>query len=418
MKADLVLLAMGFTGPRRRGARRSSASRATRAATCKATTDDYRTSVDKVFAAGDMRRGQSLVVWAIREGRQCARAVDEFLMGIVRAAALAGAHDVRPPRARRRVRVTRAASRRSSSCPTSRVATRDRRDRTDELARALEAGGVLVLPQPRLRAGSRRGALPRPALVGRPREEHQPRRRRDQGRAAARRRPRRARANGRRASPPTRARSSRRCCRATRRYLKRARTSYRPQPAIGPRGVVAQGRLAAARRCVPVAPESRRAHPARVLQRQPARARIACGASASPSRRWPRTSCRACRPHAPGEAAVLARAARDQGPAQRLRSPDARACTTPRRPTSTTSATAPQQRGALRARHHVDLLLRPGDARGDGRPVHARADDPPAARRALRARSCRRWRSSSASPAGRWRPRDARRRASRAIPAR
>jgi glutamate synthase (NADPH/NADH) small chain len=43
--------------------------------------DAYRTSVDKVFAAGDMRRGQSLVVWAIREGRQCARAVDEFLMG-------------------------------------------------------------------------------------------------------------------------------------------------------------------------------------------------------------------------------------------------------------------------------------------------------------------------------------------------
>jgi glutamate synthase (NADPH/NADH) small chain len=41
----------------------------------------YATSVDKVFAAGDMRRGQSLVVWAIREGRQCARAIDEFLMG-------------------------------------------------------------------------------------------------------------------------------------------------------------------------------------------------------------------------------------------------------------------------------------------------------------------------------------------------
>ena len=47
----------------------------------KANIDDYRTSVPKVFAAGDMRRGQSLVVWAIREGRQCARAVDEFLMG-------------------------------------------------------------------------------------------------------------------------------------------------------------------------------------------------------------------------------------------------------------------------------------------------------------------------------------------------
>jgi glutamate synthase (NADPH/NADH) small chain len=47
----------------------------------RANTDDYRTSVEKVFAAGDMRRGQSLVVWAIREGRQCARAVDAFLMG-------------------------------------------------------------------------------------------------------------------------------------------------------------------------------------------------------------------------------------------------------------------------------------------------------------------------------------------------
>ena len=50
----------------------------------KATTDftgGYATNVDKVFAAGDMRRGQSLVVWAIKEGRQAARAVDEFLMG-------------------------------------------------------------------------------------------------------------------------------------------------------------------------------------------------------------------------------------------------------------------------------------------------------------------------------------------------
>jgi glutamate synthase (NADPH/NADH) small chain len=47
----------------------------------KATVADYRTSVDKVFAAGDMRRGQSLVVWAIREGRQCARSIDEYLMG-------------------------------------------------------------------------------------------------------------------------------------------------------------------------------------------------------------------------------------------------------------------------------------------------------------------------------------------------
>jgi glutamate synthase (NADPH/NADH) small chain len=47
----------------------------------RASTIDYRTSASKLFAAGDMRRGQSLVVWAIREGRQCARAIDEFLMG-------------------------------------------------------------------------------------------------------------------------------------------------------------------------------------------------------------------------------------------------------------------------------------------------------------------------------------------------
>ena len=47
----------------------------------KANTDDYRTSVEKVFSAGDMRRGQSLVVWAIREGRQCAHAIDKFMMG-------------------------------------------------------------------------------------------------------------------------------------------------------------------------------------------------------------------------------------------------------------------------------------------------------------------------------------------------
>ncbi|MGB5641191.1 MAG: glutamate synthase, partial [Sedimenticolaceae bacterium] len=44
--------------------------------------DSYKTTIDGVFSAGDMRRGQSLVVWAIREGRQCARAVDEYLMGM------------------------------------------------------------------------------------------------------------------------------------------------------------------------------------------------------------------------------------------------------------------------------------------------------------------------------------------------
>jgi glutamate synthase (NADPH/NADH) small chain len=51
----------------------------------------YVTSVPKVFAAGDVRRGQSLVVWAIREGRQCARAVDEFLTGVFRAAEISQA---------------------------------------------------------------------------------------------------------------------------------------------------------------------------------------------------------------------------------------------------------------------------------------------------------------------------------------
>jgi glutamate synthase (NADPH/NADH) small chain len=81
MKADLVLLAMGFTGPVHAGLlERMGVARDARS-NVKATTEDYRTSVDKVFAAGDMRRGQSLVVWAIREGRQCAHAIDAYLMG-------------------------------------------------------------------------------------------------------------------------------------------------------------------------------------------------------------------------------------------------------------------------------------------------------------------------------------------------
>ena len=83
MPADLVLLAMGFVSPLQSmfvefGVERDARSNV------KADTEGpkaYATSVPKVFAAGDMRRGQSLVVWAIREGRQCARAVDEFLMG-------------------------------------------------------------------------------------------------------------------------------------------------------------------------------------------------------------------------------------------------------------------------------------------------------------------------------------------------
>jgi glutamate synthase (NADPH/NADH) small chain len=84
IKADLVLLAMGFLGPVQGGLLEQLGAEKDARSNVKATTDGdgcYATSVPKVFAAGDMRRGQSLVVWAIREGRQCARAVDEFLMG-------------------------------------------------------------------------------------------------------------------------------------------------------------------------------------------------------------------------------------------------------------------------------------------------------------------------------------------------
>jgi len=79
--ADLVLFAMGFVGPVRKGLLEELGVDADARTNVKADTDTYRTSVPKVFAAGDMRRGQSLVVWAIREGRQAARSVDEFLMG-------------------------------------------------------------------------------------------------------------------------------------------------------------------------------------------------------------------------------------------------------------------------------------------------------------------------------------------------
>jgi glutamate synthase (NADPH/NADH) small chain len=83
LPADLVLLAMGFVSPLQSLLEEFGVEKDARG-NANATADGpgcYATSVSKVFAAGDMRRGQSLVVWAIREGRQCARAVDEFLMG-------------------------------------------------------------------------------------------------------------------------------------------------------------------------------------------------------------------------------------------------------------------------------------------------------------------------------------------------
>jgi glutamate synthase (NADPH/NADH) small chain len=79
--ADLVLLAMGFVHPVHEGMIKRLGVALDPRGNVRANTDDYRTSIDKVFAAGDMRRGQSLVVWAIREGRQCAQAIDKFLMG-------------------------------------------------------------------------------------------------------------------------------------------------------------------------------------------------------------------------------------------------------------------------------------------------------------------------------------------------
>ncbi len=78
--AGLVLFAMGFVSPIQKVLEAFGVERDSRG-NARANTEDYRTSVDKVFAAGDMRRGQSLVVWAIREGRQCAASVDAFLMG-------------------------------------------------------------------------------------------------------------------------------------------------------------------------------------------------------------------------------------------------------------------------------------------------------------------------------------------------
>ena len=81
LKADLVLLAMGFLGPRKSGMVEQAGVALDPRGNILANVVDYKTSVLKLFAAGDMRRGQSLVVWAIREGRQCARAIDETLMG-------------------------------------------------------------------------------------------------------------------------------------------------------------------------------------------------------------------------------------------------------------------------------------------------------------------------------------------------
>lgn len=81
IKADLVFLAIGFAGPVTEGLLAESQVALDRRGNVLADDKDYRTSSEKLFVAGDMRRGQSLVVWAIREGRQAAKAIDEFLTG-------------------------------------------------------------------------------------------------------------------------------------------------------------------------------------------------------------------------------------------------------------------------------------------------------------------------------------------------
>jgi glutamate synthase (NADPH/NADH) small chain len=81
LKADLVLLAMGFVSPVKQGLLSDLGVTLDPRGNVLADTRGYASSVKKVFACGDMRRGQSLVVWAIREGRQCAASIDETLMG-------------------------------------------------------------------------------------------------------------------------------------------------------------------------------------------------------------------------------------------------------------------------------------------------------------------------------------------------
>jgi len=81
LDAELVLLAMGFVHPVHEGLLKTLGVELDQRGNVRASTGNYQTSVAKVFSSGDMRRGQSLVVWAIREGRQCAASIDQYLMG-------------------------------------------------------------------------------------------------------------------------------------------------------------------------------------------------------------------------------------------------------------------------------------------------------------------------------------------------
>jgi glutamate synthase (NADPH/NADH) small chain len=81
LPCDLALLAMGFVHPQHHGLIKELDVELDDRGNVKASEKDYQTNIAKVFTAGDMRRGQSLVVWAISEGRECARKVDEYLIG-------------------------------------------------------------------------------------------------------------------------------------------------------------------------------------------------------------------------------------------------------------------------------------------------------------------------------------------------
>ena len=81
LPADLVFMAIGFAGSVRKGMLEQSGVAMDKRSNVVANDDDYRTSNEKIYVAGDMRRGQSLVVWAIREGRQAARSIDIALTG-------------------------------------------------------------------------------------------------------------------------------------------------------------------------------------------------------------------------------------------------------------------------------------------------------------------------------------------------
>jgi glutamate synthase (NADPH/NADH) small chain len=81
LDAELVLLAMGFVHPVHEGLLKTLGVELDQRGNVRANLTDYKTSKPNVFSAGDMRRGQSLVVWAIREGRLCAQSIDKFLMG-------------------------------------------------------------------------------------------------------------------------------------------------------------------------------------------------------------------------------------------------------------------------------------------------------------------------------------------------